>query len=186
MRLVMPAWFIRLPAMMKNGTASSGKLSMPLIIRWTTTNGGRSPVSRMYTRAEPAMAMATGTPAAMNPRNEPSRAGVMACPPLQLPTSSAAASYLTVQRGFGSLEHAEALPPVDDEDLNGPCAGTREPEHADRVHGIHRQLDDRHLVVAHLLHHRPRQIDRVTEEDDAYHIDERRQDAANGRRQEAI
>ncbi len=78
MRLVMPAWFIRLPAMMKNGTASSGKLSMPLIIRWTTTNGGRLPVSRIYTSAEPAMAMATGAPAAMNARNEPSRAGVIA------------------------------------------------------------------------------------------------------------
>jgi len=47
MRLVMPALFIRLPAKMKNGTASSGKLSMPLIMRWTTTNGGISPVSRM-------------------------------------------------------------------------------------------------------------------------------------------
>ena len=43
MRLVMPALFIRLPARMKNGTASSGKLSMPLIIRWTTTIGGEVP-----------------------------------------------------------------------------------------------------------------------------------------------
>jgi hypothetical protein len=33
MRLVMPALFIRLPARMKKGTASSGKLSMPEIIR---------------------------------------------------------------------------------------------------------------------------------------------------------
>jgi len=37
MRLVMPAEFIRLPAMMKNGTASSGKLSMPLTMRCITT-----------------------------------------------------------------------------------------------------------------------------------------------------
>jgi len=47
MRLVMPALFIRLPARMKNGTASSGKLSMPLIIRCTTTIGGVLPVIRM-------------------------------------------------------------------------------------------------------------------------------------------
>jgi hypothetical protein len=43
----MPALFIRLPARMKNGTASSGKLSMPLTIRWMTTNGGRLPETRM-------------------------------------------------------------------------------------------------------------------------------------------
>ena len=47
MRVVMPALFIRLPARMKNGTASSGKLSMPLTIRWMTTNGGRLPEIRM-------------------------------------------------------------------------------------------------------------------------------------------
>jgi hypothetical protein len=43
----MPALFIRLPAKMKNGTASSGKLSMPLIIRCTTTIDGVLPVSQM-------------------------------------------------------------------------------------------------------------------------------------------
>ena len=44
MRFVMPALFIRLPARMKNGTASSGKLSMPATMRWMTTNDGVSPV----------------------------------------------------------------------------------------------------------------------------------------------
>ncbi len=44
MRFVMPALFIRLPARMKKGTASSGKLSMPPIMRWTTTKGGTSPL----------------------------------------------------------------------------------------------------------------------------------------------
>ena len=62
MRLVMPALFIRLPARMKNGTASSGKLSMPPIMRCTTGEGGRSPLTRMYTSDAPAMAMATGMP----------------------------------------------------------------------------------------------------------------------------
>ncbi len=47
MRVVMPALFIRLPARMKNGTASSGKLSMPPTMRWITTNGGKSPDHRM-------------------------------------------------------------------------------------------------------------------------------------------
>jgi hypothetical protein len=47
MRVVMPALFIRLPARMKKGTASSGKLSMPLTMRWMTTKGGRLPELRM-------------------------------------------------------------------------------------------------------------------------------------------
>ena len=47
MRFVMPALFIRLPARMKKGTASKGKLSMPLTMRCTTTKGGRLPLTRM-------------------------------------------------------------------------------------------------------------------------------------------
>ena len=31
---------------MKNGTASSGKLSMPLTMRWITTKGGRLPADQ--------------------------------------------------------------------------------------------------------------------------------------------
>ena len=45
MRLVMPAEFIRLPAKMKNGTASSGKLSTPPYMRWITTKSGMVPDS---------------------------------------------------------------------------------------------------------------------------------------------
>ena len=39
--VVMPAVFIRWPARMKKGMASSGKLSMPLIMLWTRTTSGR-------------------------------------------------------------------------------------------------------------------------------------------------
>jgi hypothetical protein len=40
MRLVIPAEFIKLPARMKNGTASSGKLSSPPAIRCRITKSG--------------------------------------------------------------------------------------------------------------------------------------------------
>jgi hypothetical protein len=43
MRSVMPALFIRLPDMMKKGTASSGKLSTPAAMRCSTTSGGGAP-----------------------------------------------------------------------------------------------------------------------------------------------
>ena len=43
MRPVMPATFIRLPARMKNGTASSGNDSMPAIMRCATTTSGTLP-----------------------------------------------------------------------------------------------------------------------------------------------
>ena len=43
-RSVMPEVFIRLPARMKNGTASSGKLSTPLMTRCATTIAGTLPV----------------------------------------------------------------------------------------------------------------------------------------------
>ena len=45
MRLVMPAEFIRLPARMKKGTASSGKESTPPYMRWITTKSGMLPES---------------------------------------------------------------------------------------------------------------------------------------------
>ena len=45
MRVVIPPTFIRLPARMKKGTASSGKLSMPPIMRWMTTKGGVLPLA---------------------------------------------------------------------------------------------------------------------------------------------
>src|SRR3954471_459920 len=91
MRFVMPALFIRLPARMKKGTASSGKLSMPLTMRWITTNGGRPPLSRMNSSEAPAMAMATGMPPAIRERNR------------ILSMGSA-----VVHRRFGTFEHGVA------------------------------------------------------------------------------
>jgi len=43
MRPVTPAMFIRLPARMKNGTASRGKLSTPAIMRWASVTSGVMP-----------------------------------------------------------------------------------------------------------------------------------------------
>src|SRR5215468_11996063 len=100
------------------------------------------------------MAIATGTPAPMKPRKEPSRAGVMAC----APPSQTGDSYTALHRHFGALEHAVALPPVDDEDLHRPRACECKPDQAYGVHAVHRQVDDRHPVVAHLLHHGPREV----------------------------
>jgi hypothetical protein len=40
---VIPAEFIRFPAQMKNGTASSGNESTPPYIRWMTTKSGMLP-----------------------------------------------------------------------------------------------------------------------------------------------
>jgi hypothetical protein len=47
MRPVMPATFIRLPARMKNGTASSGKLSTPAIMRWARITSGTVPLAQI-------------------------------------------------------------------------------------------------------------------------------------------
>src|SRR6188768_1904198 len=91
MRVVMPALFIRLPARMKKGTASSGKLSMPLTMRWMTTKGGRLPLKRMNSSEAPAMAIATGMPPAMSARNR---------------ILSMGEQFLTVVHGrLGAFEH---------------------------------------------------------------------------------
>ena len=47
MRSVMPAVFIKLPAMMKKGIASSGKESTPFTMRWMTAISGIVPASAM-------------------------------------------------------------------------------------------------------------------------------------------
>ncbi|MGY3356503.1 hypothetical protein ACVWZK_003166 [Bradyrhizobium sp. GM0.4] len=47
MRPVTPAMFIRLPARMKNGTASNGKLSTPAIMRCASVTSGVTPLTRM-------------------------------------------------------------------------------------------------------------------------------------------
>src|SRR5690606_16791744 len=56
-----PAVFIRCPARMKNGTAISGKLLMPLTMLCSTVMDGM-PFSMMKTRDDMPRATATGTP----------------------------------------------------------------------------------------------------------------------------
>jgi hypothetical protein len=68
MRLVMPAEFIRLPAQMKKGTASSGNESTPPYMRWITTKSGMVPEYITYTSEATAIAMATGRPVTMSAR----------------------------------------------------------------------------------------------------------------------
>ncbi len=72
-RSVMPAVFIRLPARMKNGTASSGNESTPLTIRCATTASGTEPVTMMKIAEEPASAIATGIPREIIPNSRTKR-----------------------------------------------------------------------------------------------------------------
>src|SRR5215510_6773718 len=130
--------------------------------------------------------MATGTPLAINPRNEPRSAGVIAPTASRSTLPRTKASYSAFEDGLGTLEHAVALPPVDDEYLHRAYAREGEADHAHAVHCIHRQVDDGHLVVAHLLHHRPGEPDGVAEEGDPYRVDQRRHRAADRRRQQLV
>ena len=76
MRSVMPAVFMRLPARMKNGTASNGNESTPLIMRWITTSSGTLPSRNRKMMDEPASAMATGNPTAIMPNNATKRTAI--------------------------------------------------------------------------------------------------------------
>ena len=73
-----------------------------------------------------------------------------------------------------------------DGDLDRAHRGTGEAEAAHRVDAVHRQIDDGHLVVAHLLHHLPGEDHRVGEEHDAYRIDQGGHDATDGLGQVAV
>src|SRR5512134_2855050 len=110
MRLVIPAEFIRLPARMKNGTASSGKLSTPPTIRWITVSGGMLPDIQMYASAASAIAIAIGKPVAIAARNPPNRTLFIAGP-------SRAGLVLA-----GALQHAPPLHPMAPRHLHrAPC-----------------------------------------------------------------
>src|SRR3954469_1619000 len=144
MRLVMPALFIRLPARMKNGTASNGKLSMPLTMRWMTTKPGRVlSDSRMNSSAEPAMAMATGRPLAIRPRKMILSMGV-----LRLAAGSA-----IVHGGFGALQDRVATAPVRARHHDRAHRHSGEAQQADAVDPVHRQVDHGHARVAAQLEH---------------------------------
>src|SRR5262249_28304166 len=129
-----------------------------------------------------AIAMATGTPIAISPRNEPSRAGVIAQDALRTTLQRVKISYPAFERGLGTLEHAVALPPVDDEKLQRSYERERETDHAHAVDCVHRQVDDGHLVVAHRLHHGPGEPDGVAEECHPDRVDQRRHRATQRRR----
>src|SRR5829696_4041894 len=77
MRFVIPAEFIRLPARMKNGTASSGKLSMPPAMRCRMTKSGMPAMKCVYRSEEPASAMNTGTPASSTTRKTKKRSAIV-------------------------------------------------------------------------------------------------------------
>src|SRR5204862_2785836 len=170
MRVVMPPTFIRLPARMKNGTASSGKLSMPPIMRWMTTNGGGLPATITNSSDAPAIAMATGMPAPINARNSSLKApGLIGAP---RPTGTSAgpprgrgpawerpgarpAKYRVTQdvsfrllRQLRLLQHGRAPLPVRDRHADGaPCHEHEAHQHR-AVHDAHGQFHHRHGAAA--------------------------------------
>lgn len=56
---------------MKNGTAISGKLSTPAIIRCAATMSGAVPVTSRYSSEATAIATATGAPMIISSRKDP-------------------------------------------------------------------------------------------------------------------
>jgi hypothetical protein len=78
-RSVIPAVFMRLPARIKNGTASSGNESTPFIMRWATTISGTVPKKMMKRAEDPARAIATGTPIAIMPNSSTKRMTMSKC-----------------------------------------------------------------------------------------------------------
>src|SRR3954471_13419727 len=150
MRPVTPAMFIRLPARMKNGTASSGKLSTPAIMRCASVTSGVMPVTRMYSSDDVAIDSATGRPSSIRSRNPPSR-------------SSIALPFRSVE-GAGALQDRIAAPPVFDRDLDR----TAEHQHEAEQHGVvdeaFLKLDRGHALFADDLDVNPYQLDRVSEE----------------------
>src|SRR5438445_4273764 len=169
MRPVTPAMFMRLPARMKNGTASSGKLSTPAIMRCASVTSGVMPVTRMYTSDDTAMASATGRPSSISSRNPPS-------------SSSIALAFRSVECA-GALQDGVAPPPVLDRDLDR----ARKHQHEAEQHGVINKtllkLDRRHPLVADDLDELPYQLDRISEERDPDQVDHRRQRARRQMRQ---
>src|SRR5882724_229170 len=160
MRPVTPAMFIRLPARMKKGTASSGKLSTPAIMRCASVTSGVIPVMRMYSSDDVAMASATGRPSSISTRNAPS-------------SSSMASAFRSVERA-GALQYRIATPPVLDRDLDRAA----EHQHKAEQHGVidetFLELDRRHPFFANDLDIDPDQLDGVAEEGDPDQVDDGR------------
>src|SRR5882757_2837060 len=169
MRPVTPAMFMRLPARMKNGTASSGKLSTPAIMRCASVTSGVMPVTRMYTSDDVAIASATGRPRSISSRNPPR-------------SSSIASAFRSVE-GAGALQYRIAAPPVFDRDLDRAAEHQHEAEQHRVVDEAFFDLDRRHPFRADDLDVDPDQLDRISEEGDPDQVDHGRERACRQMRQ---
>src|SRR5438552_889806 len=158
MRPVTPAMFMRLPARMKKGTASNGKLSTPAIMRCASVTSGVMPVMKMYSSDDVAMASATGRPSSISTRNAPS-------------SSSMASAFRSVERA-GALQYRIATPPVLERDLDRAAEHQDEAEQHGVVDKALLEFDRRHPLVADDLDELPDQFDRVSEEGDPDQIDD--------------
>src|SRR3954453_22157447 len=172
MRPVTPAMFMRLPARMKNGTARSGKLSTPAIMRCASVTSGVMPVTRIYSSDEVAMASATGSPSSIRIRKAPSKSNI-------------ALTFRAVECA-GALQDGIAPPPILDRDLHTAREHQNEPEQHGIIDETLGKLDRRHPLVGDDLDVDPDQLDRVTEEGDPDQIDRGRQHAPRQMRQVAI
>src|SRR6266849_2832834 len=150
MRPVTPAMFIRLPARIKNGTASSGKLSTPAIMRCASVTSGVIPVTRMYNSDDVAIANATGRPRSISIRNPPR-------------SSSIASPFRSVERA-GALQYRIAAPPVFHRDLDRTAEHQNEAEQHVVIDTAFLEFDRRHPLVADDLDEGPDQLGRVAEE----------------------
>src|SRR3954469_2848574 len=172
MRPVTPAMFMRLPARMKNGTASSGKLSTPAIMSSASVTSAVTPLTRMSSSDDAAMAIATGTPSSISTRKPPSNSS------MKLP-------FKTVV-GAGTFEDRIALPQM----LYGHLHRADEHQHEARQHGVIDvvlgKIDRGHGLVADDLDVDPDQLDGIAEEDDPDQINDSRQSARRDMRQIAV
>ena len=73
-----------------------------------------------------------------------------------------------------------------DRNLNCANRRAREAEQAHGVDDVHRQIDDRHLVIRHLAHHLAGQHRCICEEQDADDVDQRGKRPADTRRQQSV
>src|SRR5918993_1728070 len=175
MRFVMPAEFIRFPARMKNGTASSGNESMPLTIRWMTTKSGTRPVAITKISDEPAIAIATGMPDPISARNNSLKlAGLIEC-----------FSRCTLRK-LRLLKHRGFSTPVCDSHVDrAPCHQCETYEH-DAINKPDRQINHRHLLSTDAHQQLKRQPRCVAEEKDSHDIHQHRHHAHQRLRQYAV
>src|SRR5258705_7920876 len=97
--------------------------------------------------------MATGMPTTISTRNPVRSVPVIARPAY---TRSPSLDRL-LDCVLGPLQQAETPSPVLDCNLHRTDGGCPEPERADAVDQIHREIDDRHLQRAHPHHHLDRE-----------------------------